>query len=181
MNVSLITVRYAKALFAVAKENNILAELKNDMELVLNVSRDSSEFNRMLNSPVVVPSEKINVLKAIFDAKVTATTINFLELTVKNNRESLIREICRDVVEMIKKENNIKTAVITTARELDKSTLNKAGETLEKELNAKVELGARTNEKIIGGLILRIDNMQYDASVETRLNRLKKEFLKTQL
>jgi|SRR5690554_460809 len=181
MNESLITIRYAKAIFSVASENDSLLELKNDMELVLDACNGSPDLIHMLNSPVVVQSVKINVLKEIFAQKISDTTLQLLILTIKNGREAFIPAICKDVVDMIKAEKNIVDAVITTARELDEETIEKARQTLEKELNARVELTAKINERIIGGMVLRIDNMQYDASVETRLKKLKKELLETQL
>lgn len=181
MNESLITVRYATALFSVAKDRILLQVLKDDVELISDASRHSADFIRMLNSPVVKPSDKVKVLRAIFGERVSTLTMNFLELTVKNNRESFIPAVCRVVIDLVKKEQNIKTAVITTARKVDKSTREKAEKVLEAELGARVELTAKTNEKIIGGLVLRIDDRQYDASIATKLDRLKKEFLKTQL
>lgn len=181
MDEGLISVRYAKAVFSLAKEKNLLPEIKADMELILNICSQSADFNRMLRSPVVKPSGKIRVIRQIFDKKINSLSINFLELVVKNSRESFIQSVCRVVLSFIRKEKNIKTAVITTAQPLDETTLQKAEETLEKELGARVELTGKHNSGVIGGLVLRIDDRQYDATVKTRLKKLKQELLKTQL
>jgi F-type H+-transporting ATPase subunit delta len=48
---------------------------------------------------------------------------------------------------------------------------------MEKELGSQVEISARINPGIIGGMILRIDDKQYDASIAAQLNKIKKELL----
>lgn len=181
MDEGLISVRYAMAVFSLAKEKKILPAIKEDMELILTVCSQSADFNRMLSSPVVKPSEKIAVIKSIFSKKINELSVNFLVLTVKNNRESFIPSVCRMVLSYIRKEKNIKTAVITTAKPLDDATLRTAEKTLEKELGAHVELTGKSDPKLIGGLVLRIDDKQYDATVLTRLKKLKQELLKTQV
>ncbi len=181
MNEGLISVRYATALFSLAKEKKLLPAIKEDMELIMNVCSRSADFSRMLGSPVVKPSEKISVIKLIFDKKINILSINLLELIVKNNREAFIPSICRVILSYIRKEKGIKTAVITTARPLDEATMHNVVKALEKELGARVELTGKANPSVIGGLVLRIDDRQYDATVKTRLKKLKQELMKTKL
>jgi F-type H+-transporting ATPase subunit delta len=181
MDESAITVRYAKAFFSLAKEKALLAAVKNDMELVFNVCHHSADFNLLLRSPVVKTSEKIRLIKLIFKGKVSELSLNLLELTTRNKREIFIPSICRNIRALIRAEKNIKTAVLTTAQEMSRETIRKAEKILEKELASKVELTPRVNPRIIGGIIVRIDDKQYDASIATQLRTLKKIMLKTQL
>ncbi len=181
MNESLISVRYATALFSLAKEQNLLMALKEDVELILQICNQSADFNRMLNSPVVKPSGKIKVFKQVFGNRINRLSMNFLELAVRNNRENFIASICINILDFIRKEKNIKTAVITTAQSLDEVLLRKVEKILEKELNGKVELTTRVNSGLIGGLVLRIDDKQLDAAVSTQLKNLKQEMLKTKV
>lgn len=178
---SAITVRYAKALFSLAKEKNLLAPLKNDVELISDVCSKSAQFNLLLKSPVVVTSEKIRLMGLIFREKINELSMNFLALLTRNKREIYIQRICLNVLALIREEKNIKTAVLTTAQTVDEKVLQKAERVLEKELDAKVELTGRVNPNIIGGIVLRIDDKQYDASVATQLKKLKQQMLKTQL
>ena len=66
MNESIITVRYAKAFFSLAKEKGQLDELKKDIESVLNICSESKEFILFLESPIVKTSKKVNLIKEIF-------------------------------------------------------------------------------------------------------------------
>ncbi|WP_372946723.1 ATP synthase F1 subunit delta [Mariniphaga sp.] len=181
MDESAITVRYAKAIFSLAKEKNQLVSLKEDMDLISGVSSQSEDFILLLKSPVVKTSKKVHIIQLIFQKKISSLTLQFLELVVQNNREVFIPSICRNVLTLIRKEKNIKTAVITTAQAIDEKLLQKAKKILEEELGTKVELSAKVNSELIGGMILRIDDKQYDASILTQLNKLKQEMLKAQL
>jgi F-type H+-transporting ATPase subunit delta len=181
MDESAITVRYAKAVFSLAKENNQLSILKKDAELIAAVCRQSADFNRFLKNPVVKTSEKIRLIHLIFKEKADVLSLNFLTLMTQNKREEFIPAVCRNILSLIREEKNIKTAVLTTAVEMDEDLLQKAEKILEKELGTQVELTGRVNPHIIGGVVLQIDGKQYDDSIATQLKKLKQEFLKTEV
>lgn len=181
MDHSKITVRYAKAFFATAKEKDLLEILKSDIELILSVCNNSSDFILLLESPVVKTSKKSDLIKSIFSSKINELTLNFLLLIAKNKREVQIPGICRNFLMLTRKDQNIKLAVITTASEINKETLSKVEALISKELDAKIELTSKINTDIIGGIVLRIDDKQYDASVATQLKKIKQELLETEI
>lgn len=181
MNESAITVRYSKAIYSLAFEKEIIDSLKNDMELISNVCKNSTDFILLLETPVVKTSEKSRLISKIFEKKIHPLTLNFLQLIVKNNRETFIPSISRDTLDFIRREKNIKSAVLTTAIQIDQSVIEEVETLLEKELDGKVELTEKVNPDIIGGLILRIDDKQMDASVSTQLKKIKQQLLKTQV
>lgn len=181
MEISAIRVRYAKAFYALAKEKNAIEMLKADIEKVFNICSQSSEFVHMLESPVVSTSKKAELITKIFKNEVNPLTLKFLLLILKNNREEYIPGICHNFLDLNRKDQNIKSARLITAFEIDQKTINKIKSLLEKELKATVELNSVVDQDIIGGLILRIDDKQYDASVATQLKKIKQELLDAEL
>lgn len=181
MDQSAIKVRYAKAFFSLAKEKNALESIKSDMDLVLSVCKNSVDFMLLLKSPVVKTSRKKELIKLIFEQKTDNLTLNFLMLIIKNKREIHIPGICRNFLSLTRKDQNIKSAVLTTATEISQNTINKVKKLLAKELNAQIELQTQINKVILGGMILRIDDKQYDASVATQLSRIKQSLLESEL
>ena len=178
---STIRVRYAKAFFQAAKEKNQLEQLKTDIEKVFEVCNNSADFILLLNSPVVKTSKKVSLIKQIFKNEVDQLTLNFLSLITVNKREPEIPGICRDFLEMVRKEKNIKTASLITALPIGKVTEEKIKTLVEKELNAKIELSANVNPDIIGGMILRIDDKQYDSSVATQLKKIRQRLMESEI
>jgi F-type H+-transporting ATPase subunit delta len=84
-------------------------------------------------------------------------------------------------LDLTRKDQNIKSAVLTTAAEIDAGTIKKVETLLGKELAATVELSTSVNPDILGGLVLRLDDKQYDASVATQLKKIKQSLLETEL
>lgn len=181
MDQSAITVRYAKAFFALAKEKDLLITLKSDMELVLAVCNDSKDFILLIESPIVKASKKAALITSIFKTKIHELTMKFLLLIATNKREEHIPGICRNFLTLTRKDQNIKSAVITTATAIDEKTIGKVELLMAKELNAKIELKSEVNAAIIGGMVLRLDDKQYDASIATQLKKIKQELLETEL
>ena len=122
MDQSKITVRYAKALFALAKERNQVEVFKTDISTVVSVLQSSVDFNFLLEIPVVPTSQKIKAIRLIFKDNIDETTLRFLELIVENNREQHIPGICRNFLDLIRKEQGIKTAIVTSASPLSRET-----------------------------------------------------------
>lgn len=181
MDHSAITVRYAKAFFTLAKEKSLLSPLKKDIELIADICQHSTDFILLLESPVVKASKKMTLITSIFSEKVSSLTLDFLHLITKNKRESHIPAICHHFLGLTRKDQNIKSALITTATEINKETIKKIKILMEKELDAKIELSSKINPEIIGGLVLRVEDMQYDASVATQLKIIKQKLLETEL
>ena len=181
MDQSAITVRYAKAFFSAAKEKKELDKLKSDILLVLQVCKTSKDFILLLESPVVKTSKKAKLISTIFNGKIDGLTLNFLLLIVENKREVHIPGICRNFLDLTRKDQNIKSAVLTTASEIGADTLKKIEQLLAAELNTSVELSTQVNADILGGLVIRIEDKQYDASVATQLKKIKQSLLETEL
>jgi F-type H+-transporting ATPase subunit delta len=181
MEQSAINVRYAKALFLSAKEKDMIDTLKTDIELVLDVCKKSVDFILLLESPIVKTSKKTALITSLFKNKIDELTLNFLLLVAKNKREVYIPGICRNFLTLIRKDQNIKSAILTTASEIDTDSTKKIKELLGKELNATIELSTNVNPEIIGGLVLRIEDKQYDASIATQLKKIKQELLESEL
>lgn len=181
MDQSKINVRYAKAFFGLAKEKGLTSELRDDARLISGVCNEIVDFILMLESPVVKTSQKIKIIKNIFDGKVTALSLNFLVLIAGNKREKYIPGIFRNLEDLYRQEEGIKTAVLTSAQSLDTDVAVQVSKMLEKEFKAKIELSEKIDEKLIGGFILRVEDQQYDASISTQLKKIKEQLLQTEL
>ena len=179
MDQSKISVRYAKAFFALAKENDLLTDLKSDIELVFDVCKNSANFILLLEIPTVKTSQKEKLITSVFEGNVNEYTRKLLRLIIKNNRETYIPGICRNFLDLARKDQNIKSAELTTATEISAENTGRIKSLLEKALKARIEISGKVNPGIIGGLILRLDDKQYDASVATQLKNIKQELLKT--
>ncbi|MCF8368102.1 MAG: ATP synthase F1 subunit delta [Bacteroidales bacterium] len=168
--------RYAKALFELSLEMEILEEIRKDAVLITSVCDQNRDFVAMLNSPVIKDAKKLSILSAIFEKKINKLTYKFLVIITKNKREKLIAEICRQFVIIYREFKNIITAHLETAHEIEPSTRKDLLTLLEDQTKADIELSEEVREELIGGFILSFDNKQYDASIMRQIKNLRKEF-----
>lgn len=181
MDQSKINVRYAKAFFELAKEKGLTAELRIDAGLIAHVCATSGDFNFLLESPVVKTSNKVKAIKSIFENKVNLLSLNFLVLITENNREKYIPGIFRNLEDLYRQEEGIKTAVLTSAQPMNEDLVLQIRKILETEFNAKIELSRKVDDELIGGFVLRVDDKQYDASISTQLKKIREQLLQTEL
>lgn len=181
MDQSKINVRYAKAFFSLAKEKGLTEELQRDALLISSVCSSISDFMVLIDSPVISTSGKVKAFKSIFEGKVNPYSLKFLVLIAENNREKFIPGIFRDLEDMYRKSQGIKTAILTTAKPMDEALVEQIRKSLERELGGKVELSQMIDKELIGGFVLRVDDNQYDASISAQLKKIKDKLLQTEL
>ncbi|MBU2950351.1 ATP synthase F1 subunit delta [Tamlana agarivorans] len=168
-------IRYAKAVLNVALNQNVAQVVGEDMKLITNTIADSKDLSEMLQSPVVPSSVKKSVLLEVFNG-VNIITSNLIDLLIENNRINIFENVASKYNQLFDESQGIEHATVTTAvalsADLEQKVLAKA-----KEISGKqVDLENIIDESIIGGFILRVGDVQYNASVANQLNNLKREF-----
>ena len=79
------------------------------------------------------------------------------------------------------KKNNIENVTAITAVELSDELKAKLISKLEKESGKKIQLETKVDKEILGGIILRTENSQTDASVRARLDAIKAQLSSEQI
>ena len=176
MNGSRAAIRYAKAILSFALEQQKEVEVNNDMLLVVNTIQDSKELQLLLSSPVLKTELKKAALKEIFAGKTSPLTIGLINLLIDNKRLPILGEVAKKYNVIFDSLKGIEVAKVTTAipltEELNQQVLRKVIEITGKQ--ATIE--SIINPDIIGGYILRVGDIQYDASVSNKLQVLKRQF-----
>lgn len=177
MNQSKISVRYAKAFYEFGSDKKILDILVADVKLLVNSLQSIPEFQEFISNPIVKPSDKKLFISNLLDKKVSTETINFLHVVITNKREIFIQDILRNFLDMYRKNSGITEVTITSSVELTKQQKEIVSKFVEKEFKTKVDVIEKVDASLLGGYILRIDDLQYDASIKTKLKQVKKELL----
>ncbi|MEA3316968.1 MAG: ATP synthase F1 subunit delta [Bacteroidota bacterium] len=176
-----ITVRYAKAIFLFAKEKDILDEIKSDIELFMNLYIQIEDFKLAFQHPALTQSSKKIIANKLLNNKVNKSFLSFLEIIIKNKREEFLQDICRNFINLYKKEFRIKSATLTIAYPINEKERQKIKKLLEKNFDATIDLNEDVDANIIGGFIIQIDDKQIDISVKQRLDKIKQELLEIEL
>jgi F-type H+-transporting ATPase subunit delta len=168
-------IRYAKAVLDLAKDQNSVEAVNNDMALISNSVAKSKDLSDMLQSPVLRSDVKKTALLEVFKDS-NAITAGLIDTLISNKRINILSEVASAYNQLYDQFRGSEVATVTTAipltEDLKSKVLAKA-----KELTGKdVEVNNIIDETIIGGFILRIGDIQYNASIANQLNKLKREF-----
>jgi len=169
-------IRYAKALLNLGMEQEFASQLNENMKLVAETIAENEDLKHVINSPVIKSDAKLAVLKDVFQSHTGPLTIGLFNVLVENKRLNILEDVAIQFSVLYDFVNAIDKAVVTTAvpltKELENTVLQKVKELTGKE--ASIE--NIVDEKILGGFILRIGDLRYDASISNQLESLRREF-----
>jgi len=168
--------RYAKALFELA--TNDLDAVQKDMNLIYKTFEAGPELLKVLKDPTIGASKKLQIIKSVFDGKISDKTLQLIQLLGQKDRLDLLQDISRSFNELYKKHKGIREATVITAVELTDELKQKIFQKI-KELTGsdQIKLTNIVDPSIIGGFILNIDDLRYDASISGKLAKLKSKLL----
>lgn len=164
---------YAEALFEAGKDKGKLDSLQSQLSQFTDVVDRNRDLQVFLFSPYLSSAEKQDGLgRAISGAE--PELLNFLELLVEKHRMPEIFRIRREFDELWKKENRRLDVTVISAVELDQAVVDKIGQEVERQTGEAVELSSKVDDGILGGIVLQVGNMVLDASIRSRLEKLRK-------
>jgi F-type H+-transporting ATPase subunit delta len=172
-------IRYAKAVLQQAKEAGVADRVFNDMSDVYHTIKASKELQHLLKSPLIKANDKKEALLQIFKDG-SDETRSLIEVLVNNQRTQLLTDVSKNYIDLFNEEKGVLVAQVTTAiplsDEIEKKVLSKI-----KELTGSTSVTLENNidESILGGFILRIGDLQYNASIANKLSKIKREFSKS--
>lgn len=175
MNESRAAIRYAKAALEYAIDTKATASVEGDMRHILDTLKSNPELHDVLGSPVITADKKKSVLLNVFEQSEEITK-NLIVLLVENKRISFLDQVASKYIYLNDLLKGEKVAELTTTIPLSKDLEEEILSRLESLTGTKVALKNKIDDSIIGGFILRIGDMQFNASIANQLNSLKREF-----
>jgi F-type H+-transporting ATPase subunit delta len=165
---------YARSLFEVAKEQDKLDTVREQLGQFADALDANRELQVFFFSPYFSTAEKQDGLdRAVSDAE--PILVNFLKLLIENHRTPVIFRVRRVLDTLWLKENKRLPVQVTSAVELDKATVTQIGDRIAEQTGQKIDLSATVEPEILGGLVVRVGNSILDASIRNRLEQLRKQ------
>lgn len=181
MNISLVSERYAEALFDLAVEKGLVEELYNDSLLIIRTCESSRDLRLLLKSPIINAGKKKTIVRAVFEPNVHKLTLEYLLVMVRKNREEFIQVVAEHFVELYQKHMNILTVHFKSPVLPDEDVKKQVAELMKNYTEEKVELKTDIDESLIGGFVLTWDDKQYDASIRREIENLRNAIAKINL
>jgi F-type H+-transporting ATPase subunit delta len=168
---------YSEAVFGVAKEAGKLDEVREQLGQFADALADNRDLQVFFFSPYFSSTEKREgISRAISGAE--PELVNFLELLAERHRMPAIFRIRDRFEELWAEENKQLEVELISAVELDPELVKRVGEEIGRRTGRKVELSSEVDEGVLGGLVLRVGNKVLDASIRSKLEKLRREVAK---
>ena len=169
-----ISVRYARALFQLAQEQDCEDAVYDGLtRFVHNYLLAIAQFNEVLADPIVAPEEKLKLMEMAVGEPLHDTLKQFFAFVVEQKREDKMFFIAMKTMEMYRMKHNVLSTQVTTATALPDATYDKIKAFVKQTFDADAEIDVKIDPSLIGGFILDIENTRMDASVAGQLNALK--------
>jgi len=166
--------RYAKAALELAQETDALDNVFADMQTISETITASKDLQVVLENPSIKIDDKYNALLAVF-SDTDAISKNLFKLLAANKRLPMLQEVADAFSELYNEAKGIQTANVTTAIALTAAMNDKVLAKVKELTGKSATIINIVDPAIIGGFILRVGDLQYDASIANKFRKLKRE------
>jgi F-type H+-transporting ATPase subunit delta len=169
-----IAIRYATAVFELAKQEKKLKQLEKDVDELDDALTKSSELRSLVTSPLYTRSEVGQAIEALARSmKLQPAMVNTLALMATKRRLFVMPNWLAALRARIAEEKGKITAEVISAKALSKVQSVSLAETLKAQMSMDVELKATVDESLIGGLVVKVGSKMIDTSIRAKLNALQ--------
>jgi F-type H+-transporting ATPase subunit delta len=176
MLTSKVAKRYAQGLLNFTQESGSTDAVFSEMGDIVKTIEKSRELQNFFSSPIIDVKKKVSIALEIFK-DFSPVTKSLLQLIIKHGRESQMQNIAQEFINKVEDMKGVQRITLTSAAQLSSENISNIlkSSNLVNHDN-KFDVKSIINPDLLGGYILRVGDQQVDASVKSKLSKLKKEF-----
>jgi F-type H+-transporting ATPase subunit delta len=163
--------RYAQAYFDVANEKQEVAQWRRQLASAVEMV-SSSEVQRVLSNPKLNRRERQQSVAELLDGA-AQPTVNLMRLLVGRDRVRLAQDVLDEYDRLADDAAGITRAEVTTAVPVTPDLESGITASLQKAFGSSLKVKIEQDDRIVGGLIIRIGDRVIDNSVRTHLAQLR--------
>lgn len=168
--------RYAKATMELAQEDKIEDKVLQSFDSIQSTISNNKDLRLLLSSPLIEVTKKEAVLLEIFE-NVESLVKKLINALAENNRIALLQHVSKEYIELYNSIHHLQSATVITAVEMTNDIEEKVQAKIKEITGFTANLTNQVDESILGGFVLRLKDLQFDASVSNSLNRFKRQLL----
>lgn len=163
--------RYAEAAYLLAREDGTAEAWSSGLQAVAALFGDADAERFFANTRVPADEKRRLVEKALAGAE--QKVLSMALLLLRRGRTSLGPQVAQAYQEIIDRERGISHAHVTSAVALTDDERREVEKKLQELAGGPVTIETDVDEKILGGLVVRIGDRLIDGSTRSRLSALK--------
>jgi F-type H+-transporting ATPase subunit delta len=170
---------YAKALFQVARAEERMDQVEEELTHLKKTLDSNIELREFLNNPQMSSAGKKDALFKIFGGILSPVTLHWMNMVVDQERQRRLPAIIDAFFTLTQEAREKVTAEIITSIPLSEDLAKRLESELSRVTKKRVFLKPLVDDSILGGVIVKVDNKVIDGSVRSRLEEIKREMIKT--
>lgn len=164
--------RYAKAVFAIAKEQDRLEEMGNELDTLARLAGEPT-LAAIVSNPILGEKSRAAIAGTFADQlSLAPMTRNFVFLLAEHKRLDQLPGIADHYRRLVDSALGRTRAQVTSAAELRPDDRRALVSALERLTGKTVLMTERVDPELLGGLVVETQGKVYDGSVQTQLQRL---------
>jgi F-type H+-transporting ATPase subunit delta len=164
---------YAKALVQIARVENRLADVEDELFRFVRAVEGNDDLRMTLTDINIPVEQRVGVVDQLLEGKALAVTKAIVTLIVVAEHSGDLSEIVNAFIAEAAHTRSKETAEIRSAVELDDKTITKLTDALSKVTGKSLDVKVIVDESVLGGIVATVGDEVIDGSVRTRLNKLK--------
>ncbi len=181
MSVSDIARVYASSLIDIGREKNILPDIEEEIKFLADLFTEDGEIRQFFSSPGIPKESKKDFVAKVFKGRLSETIMDFLNVLIDNDRQSSIVDIHRAVIVLMDEVNKRQRVTVISSASLDSALKNKLTAKLKDYLKKEIILNEETDKSILGGIIIKIDDLVIDGSLSKDLRNIANNMLNSKV
>ena len=179
MRASAVARRYARALYALAREERRESEVGVELERISQALAGSAELREALFTPLHPVEERKKVLESIASSlELSVVVRHFQAFLIDQRRIVDFPAICEEFARLADEMSGLVTAEVTAASPLDDRRKDRLRRALSQATGREVRLDVSIDPELIGGAIAKVGDVVFDGTLTAQLNQLRANLTK---
>ena len=162
---------YAKAVFQLARSQKRLPQWSEALRATARVIADP-RVGALLGNPGVSTGQLVELVAGVAAASLNEQGHNLIATLAANRRLGFLPEIAARFEQLRAEAERTVDVTVTSAVELSRTQQQQYTEAMHKRLDREVRLHCRIDPKLLGGAVVRADDLVIDGSVRAGLAQL---------
>jgi len=170
-----IAERYATALYELADESKTLDAVAEDLRHLKGMIEGSDDLRRFLRSPLIGRQAQTKGMQAVLAAAETSDLLRrFIGVVGGRRRLFALPAIIDSFLRELAKRRGEIMVHVASAKPLSAEQNAALAEALRKTVGQKINVEARVEPDLIGGLVVRVGSRMVDTSIRSQLQKLRR-------
>ncbi|MBF0705249.1 F0F1 ATP synthase subunit delta [Guptibacillus hwajinpoensis] len=177
-DLEVIAKRYAGALFDIARENDNVEQVKNELVVVKDVFHQTPNLMNVFEHPKFTEAQKKELIQTSFGSSLSAPVMNTLLTLIERKRVAIVFDLVSQFERFTYEQQQKAAAKVYSVKPLTEEEQMKVSAVFAKRVGKTTLLIENViDPTLIGGIKVRIGNRIFDGSISGKLKRMERELV----